>query len=422
MKSDEAKDTGRAAGTYLRQVTDLVRGAHFAVSDTVHDAVGAVVGPSATPIRVFSDTITSGVYALTSRGVDAGARVVGAVAAHRMKDGDESRLSLHDGPAAHHALAIGLGLHGDTLLRESSSIAPAMQVRRSGSAVELTREGVATAYDQVSPDLVVFLHGLFETEAAWRLARIKRRSYAERLQADLGLTPVMVRYNTGLRISDNGRDLSSLLTELVAAWPMPVERIVLIGHSMGGLVIHSALASEPDPSWIALVTETVTLGSPHHGAPIARGLFAAVERFGRRERSRFAAEFLRLRSVGIRDLAHGNIVAADWESHDHDDPTDRRTHPGPRADIRHHAVVGVTGPTLAAPVSELLGDLLVPVASAAHAELESVQRRFTHDGIAVVRGVTHLGLLNNEETYAHLLRWLRPAPSDQPDAVGTSVV
>lgn len=77
VKSDEAKDTGRAAGTYLRQVTDLVRGAHFAVSDTVHDAVGAVVGPSATPIRVFSDTITSGVYALTSRGVDAGARVVG---------------------------------------------------------------------------------------------------------------------------------------------------------------------------------------------------------------------------------------------------------------------------------------------------------------------------------------------------------
>lgn len=74
-----------------------------------------------------------------------------------MKDGDESLVCLHDGPAAHHALAIGLGLHGDTLLRESSSIAPAMQVRRSGSAVELTREGVATAYDQVSPDLVVFL-------------------------------------------------------------------------------------------------------------------------------------------------------------------------------------------------------------------------------------------------------------------------
>ncbi|GAA1810448.1 hypothetical protein [Nostocoides veronense] len=41
----------------------------------------------------------------------------------------------------------------------------------------------------------------------------------------LGLTPVLVRYNSGLRISDNGAALGALLADLVAGWPVPLTRI-----------------------------------------------------------------------------------------------------------------------------------------------------------------------------------------------------
>ena len=43
---------------------------------------------------------------------------------------------------------------------------------------------------------------------------------------------------------------------------------LLVGHSMGGLVIRSWLAGQPDD--IALPHEAITIGSPHHGTALAR--------------------------------------------------------------------------------------------------------------------------------------------------------
>ena len=162
------------------------------------------------------------------------------------------------------------------MLIETPSIAPAMHLRVGGRWVESSPQGLVTAYPDPSGEIVVLLHGLCETETSWRLGDDIREPYADRLAHDLGLTPVLVRYNSGLRISDNGAALGALLADLVAGWPVPLTRIVLIGHSMGGLVIHSALAQVgPERRWPQLVTETVSLGSPHHGSPVARGVHRA---------------------------------------------------------------------------------------------------------------------------------------------------
>src|SRR5690606_6137778 len=277
MTPAEARDLGRTAGTTLRQLAALVKGGHFAVSDTVHDAVARGVGPSSRPARVLHDTMAAGVYASVGLALDAGSHVAGRVAAHRLREGD--RPSVHDGPAAHHALAVGLGLRGDTIARDAAALAPPMHVRWGGMRLASTPETIRESYARVTPDIVVFLHGLFETERAWDLGTSERDSYPTRLTEDLGFTPVMVRYNTGSRISENALALSALLDEVVRAWPVPVERIVLIGHSMGGLVIHGALAAAAAASeagdsrvWVELVTETVALGSPHHGSAISRAV------------------------------------------------------------------------------------------------------------------------------------------------------
>ena len=54
-----------------------------------------------------------------------------------------------------------------------------------------------------------------------------------------GVTPVYLRYNPGRHISENGRDLAHRLQALVDAWPVPVEAISILAHSMGGLVSRS---------------------------------------------------------------------------------------------------------------------------------------------------------------------------------------
>src|SRR5207302_9016336 len=108
-----------------------------------------------------------------------------------------------------------------------------------------------TRYDEAATpptgDIAVWVHGLCETDASWRLGALDhhqdpRSTHGRRLYDECGLTPVYLRYNTGRHISTNGRELDRLLTDLVDTWPTPINRLTVIGHSMGGLVIRPAAA------------------------------------------------------------------------------------------------------------------------------------------------------------------------------------
>mgnify|MGYP000023227645 CR=1 FL=1 len=52
----------------------------------------------------------------------------------------------------------------------------------------------------------------------------------------------------------------------------PHERIDIVCHSMGGLVLRHLLAEDPDLA--KRIRRVVTLGSPHHGTAASRGMFA----------------------------------------------------------------------------------------------------------------------------------------------------
>ncbi len=165
--------------------------------------------------------------------------------------------------------------------------------------------------EPATPRLAVFLHGLGETEFAWGSP-----SYGERLHEDLGITPVFIRFNTGRHISENGASLAALLDEVVDDWPVEVERIALIGHSMGGLVARSACHHGGD--WTALVRHTVSLGTPHAGAPLEQAVHAMSAALHLVPETRPFARFLRRRSAGIRDLRRGSLVDEDWRDQDPD--------------------------------------------------------------------------------------------------------
>ena len=116
-----------------------------------------------------------------------------------------------------------------------------MRVR--GEEVPVDPAYLAAAFPQASERLVVFVHGLGEHEGHWEHRSYEvGGTYGSRLQAMAGWTPVYLRVNTGLAVAENGVALTALLQRLVDAWPTPVRRISLVGHSMGGLIIRAACA------------------------------------------------------------------------------------------------------------------------------------------------------------------------------------
>ena len=139
--------------------------------------------------------------------------------------------------------------------------------------VPATSWPLAEAFRDGTSHPVVFLHGLCENDESWTNgAKVHGTTYAERILAETDGTPVMIRYNTGLHISENGKHLDALLQHLVESWPVPVTRITLIGHSMGGLVARAATnhATASGQTWQHLVRDVVCLGTPHAGANLEK--------------------------------------------------------------------------------------------------------------------------------------------------------
>ena len=163
--------------------------------------------------------------------------------------------------------------------------------------------------------LLVLAHGLCMNDLSWEQ---NGHDHGAQLARDLGYTPVYLHYNTGLRVSTNGKLLAGLLERLVAAWPEPVEEITVLGHSMGGLVARSAAhyAEQDNRTWRPQLRRLVFLGTPHHGSRLERAGHWADRLL---DVSPYSAPFQRLgasRSAGIVDLRHGSVVDEDWQGFD----------------------------------------------------------------------------------------------------------
>jgi len=293
------------------------------------------------------------------------------------------------------------GITGDRLAEDGNDLAIEMAVRHEGKDVDCAERDLGHAFPAATPRLAVFLHGLAATEEWWQ--RPKRdsraratRSFGASLRQDTGFTPVYIRYNSGLHISENGARLSRLLDQLCASWTVPVDELVLVGHSMGGLVIRSAGQAGVDAghTWPMCTTHIVTLGSPHHGAPLAKAVHAAAWALRALPETVAMADILDTRSAGIRDLRLGAIHDDDWRDEHARSFADNRRAIALLPGCRHTFITATVTADPSHPLGYLLGDLLVRTESASGYHRE---RLIPVDPASVVHvgGLTHVDLLDH---------------------------
>lgn len=252
----------------------------------------------------------------------------------------------------------------------------------------------------VSSRIVILVHGLGVTEWSWCLDAAAYHGdpaahFGGMLERDLGLTPIFVRYNTGRAISASGRALSLAIEGLVDSWPVPVDEIILLGHSMGGLVARSACAQArlSGHAWLSHLRTVISLGSPHQGSPLAGFAEAAVTVLGALDHpaTLVLSRLLDARSAGVKDLRLGDL-GGDGEAVLLDD-------------VRYVFLSGLVTADATHPVGAFMGDLLVRVPSASGPQLRTDQFSIR---TGTFGGVLHHQLQCHPDVYAEVRRACSP--------------
>ena len=409
MRKSDVEAIGELTGEALAAGGALIK--------TMHDGIASrpfgILGPAAAPVRVTHDAVSRGVYAGVRGALRSAARGGATLAARRATEEGPPLGSTPRGSFAAGALN---GVYGSHLHDRGNGLAVELGLRRHGADVPATPQALDDAYPDATSRLVVFVHGLCGDEQCWRLFPLRGRhgrpSYGRRLQDELSYTPLYVRYNTGRHISDNGRALARLLDDVVQSWPVGIEEIVLIGHSMGGLVVRSACHhGELDSHrWTDAVRHVFCLGSPHLGADLEKGANAVSYAFSRLPETRALAMFLNARSTGIKDLRYGACTEEDWRDCDPDEFLRDRCRETPFLPTATYYFIGAT--LSDGPIGSLRGDLLGRRPSAAGRGNGKGRRiPFDVDNGYELSGLTHFDLLNHPAVYQQLRGWLTRTPA-----------
>jgi pimeloyl-ACP methyl ester carboxylesterase len=379
-------------------LTDLVEAMHHTVARTP-----AILGRPSTGR-------TAGITGLVYKSVRGITRLVGV--------GVDALLGLlvpllEDRPSSEEreaVLAALNGIFGDYLVASGNPLASTMRFHSVGMPLTITRAGLAAAFPEPGGRIVVLVHGLCMNDLQW--AR-KGHDHGTALARDLGYTPVYLHYNSGRHISTNGREFGDLMEALLREWPRPVERLVIIGHSMGGLVARSAChyAACSGHAWPKRLDQLVFLGTPHFGAPLERAgawvdFLIAI--------SPYTAPFARLgkvRSAGIKDLRHGYLRDEDWHGHPPGIVRDARESLPLPDGVQCYAIAASKQRRSNPSAANSRGDGLVPVSSALgrhrNAKL-NLPLPEAHRWIGY--GMGHLDLLSRMEVYEQIKRWVTDTP------------
>lgn len=340
-------------------------------------------------------------------------------------------------PEREAVLAILNGVLGDRLAASHSPLATPMTLRYRD--VPLTWQTLPPI-PHASGKILLLIHGLCMNDLQWRTqvkpqsratpsgsaadleaaSEVQRLDHGTALAQALGYSPIYLRYNSGLHTSQNGHELAAQLEQLLAHWPVAIEEITVVAHSMGGLLIRSACyyAQQAGLRWPGYLKNIVFLGTPQHGAPLERAGNWVDVILGSTPYSKPIAKLGQLRSAGITDLRYGHVLDADWLGHDRfrRQPDRRQPLPLPEG-VACFALAATLAAKRSALSDRLLGDGLVPLNSALgqHAEPRRCLQ-FPKTSQWIAYRTNHMALLSSPAVTQQLLQWLTPLSAGQSRA------
>jgi len=315
-------------------------------------------------------------------------------------------------------LAVLNGAIGDRLAAMDASLAVPMEL--------FMREGPGGALSTVTPDrlaaaegrpsAVLLVHGLMGSPRAWSMGTTDpaapRVELGGAIAAGLDVSVLYLRYNTGRHVSDNGRELANHLQELHAQWPTPLAPLDVVAHSMGGLVVRSALhyGLEAGHAWPHAVHRAILLGTPSHGAPLEQlAHFAAftLESIWN-PWTKLIGKAINMRAAGIKDLRHGFCLEDDWRHIDQDVLRLQRPRPTRAPEhVRWFVAAGTHGDPQRW-VASLVGDGLVCPPSARGLGFGTPAPGVLPQAeVRVFPNTGHMALMNDPAVVEQVLAWLR---------------
>ena len=307
------------------------------------------------------------------------------------------------------------GMFGDYLRERQNGLAITMAFYHQNHPLSLTTAGLQQAHVTLSNKLCVLLHGLGCHEGVWTFRdpaqRTQGLSYGTLLQQELGYTPFYLRYNTGLPVADNGKDVAALLDELLTGYPADVTEIVLIGHSMGGLVLRSAChyGAQHQYEWVKKVKQVFYLGTPHEGADLEKlgHMTTAVLHAVPNPITRLIGTVLNRRSQGIKDLRLGNPLVEEWPEVFPSASGDNNGQVIPwLASANHYLIVGTLTADLRHPVALLFGDALVRLPRVHHHPVpEGEPRPAPNHYVKIFPKLHHMSLARHPKVYQQIKQW-----------------
>lgn len=383
-----------AAGLALdfadRILLEATRDIHDSVSGRVHGGVNLALRHKTLPHRVH-DAIATSVFTAIGGSLRGGAWALRKV--------DQVRPigpALEVSPHGQFVVSALNGLVGEQIAERTPAMHFELAVRRNGRDVPPERGELALAFPGATDSVVVFIHGLCENENYWkRSARPARPieaeqpgTYGARLERDLGWTPVFMRVNTGTSVRESGVALHALMARLVENWPVPVARVAFVGHSMGGLIVRAACDLTAESDWTDHVTDIITLGTPHLGSPVERGIAVGMRVAAKvPELSPYRRIFMQ-RSLGVLDLSEGMPDL-----------------PRPLKRARYRLVSATLTRTPTHPVAIAIGDMLVQPRSAFGQPVVG-DELFPGAATLHVPNADHFDLLNHDDVYEAIRGWL----------------
>jgi pimeloyl-ACP methyl ester carboxylesterase len=283
----------------LRAATKLVAQATVGVTD-IAEGVHRSVKRTLLLERKSDSSTTSGISGLVYKSIRGTIGLVGGAIDKALKAIEpvlSSPESAETESRSYQAVLAALnGVMGDRLAADNNPLATQMSFHYE--------KGVT------ANKILLVIHGLCMNDLQWSTTHEDVPiNHAETVATACNFSTVYLRYNTGRAIEDNGAELYSKLEDLVNSWPIAIKEVNVLVHSMGGLVIRSAVhhadQSTSKSTWRKKLKRIAFLGTPHHGAPLEKAGHWIDLLLGATPYSKPFVALTKLRSAGINNLRDG---------------------------------------------------------------------------------------------------------------------